>query len=105
MSKSCDGAVAFGLGLIVGVAAGAVVALLTTPKSGEEVRQDIKATLNRFVDDMPDEYRATEEKSKEMLFNIKYSFEKQVNKINSAIKAGRLAAAKRKEEMESDYSY
>ncbi|MEI7473924.1 MAG: YtxH domain-containing protein [bacterium] len=104
MSKSSDCAVVFGIGLLAGVAAGAVAALLTTPKSGEEVRQELKATLNRFVDDMPEEYRTTEAKSKEMIVKLKYSFESQFGKINNAIKAAKLAAAKRKEELESDYS-
>jgi gas vesicle protein len=105
MSKSSDCAVVFGVGLLAGLAAGAMVAILTTPKSGEKVRQELKATLNRFVDDIPVEYQSTEAKSKEMLFKIKYSFEKQLARINEAVKAGKIAAAKRKEEVESDYSY
>lgn len=105
MSKSSDGAVVFGVGLLAGLAAGAVIAVLTAPKSGEEIRQDLKATLNRFADDLPNEYQVTEAKSKEMIFKIKYSFEKQIARINEAIKAGKIAAAKRKEEVESDYSY
>lgn len=105
MSKTSDGAVVFGVGLLAGLAAGVVVAILTTPKAGVEVRQDLKATLNRFVDDLPDEFQATELKSKELLFNIKYSIENQIARIGEAIKAGKIAAAKRKEEVESDFSY
>lgn len=105
MSKSNDDAVVFGVGLLAGIAAGAVLAVLCTPKSGEEVRKDLKDTVSQFVDEMPRDYKKTEEQSKELIFKVKYSIENQINKINNALKAAKIAAAKRKEEMESEYNY
>ncbi|MDO8578141.1 MAG: YtxH domain-containing protein [Dehalococcoidales bacterium] len=45
-----DNAIGFGIGLVTGVAIGAVLALLFAPKSGKETRQAIKDKTGEVVD-------------------------------------------------------
>jgi gas vesicle protein len=100
MSKSSDNGGSWLLGLFVGVAGGATLALLTAPKSGSEVRGVIKNTANHLpekmselVDDSLDLYASA-------LNYFQLVVEEQTVKIKRAIAAGKLAAAKKREELE-----
>ena len=41
----------------------------------------------------------------DIINKLKFTIENQIIKINEAIKAGRMAAAKRREELDSGYNY
>jgi gas vesicle protein len=88
------------LGLLLGVAGGATLALLTAPKSGSEVRGAIKATatdmpnrLSEVVDDSLDLYASA-------LNYCQLLLEEQTMRLKRAVAAGKLAAAKKREELE-----
>ncbi|MBK9142604.1 MAG: YtxH domain-containing protein [Candidatus Melainabacteria bacterium] len=88
------------IGLLVGAAGGATLALLTTPKSGDEVRGVIKKTakdmperVGELVDDSLDLYASS-------LNYCQLVVEEQANRMKRAVAAGKLAAAKKREELE-----
>lgn len=103
MSKGSDSSISFGVGLLFGVLAGVAAGVFFAPKSGKETRQElINITSNINKGQKLDNCRSA---SVDMINRMKYTIEKQLNKINDAIKAGKMAAAKRKEEFESGYNY
>ncbi len=103
MPKDSDNAVVFGVGIILGVLTGAVIGVLTAPKSGEEVRQKIKDTVDIYSSKKCDEIAKTRIASVNMIKKMGFTIEKQLNRLNDAVKAGRMAAAKRKEENNTEY--
>lgn len=87
-------------GLLLGVVGGATLAFLTAPKSGTEIRRVIKRTtkdvpevIGEFVDDSLDLYASA-------LNYCQLLMEEQTNRIRRAVAAGKLAAAKKREELE-----
>lgn len=88
------------VGLVVGVLGGATLALLTTPKSGREIRGALKETardlperVNELVDDSLDLYAGA-------LNYFQFVVEDQTRRLKRAVDAGRLAAAKKREDLE-----
>lgn len=88
------------IGLFVGAVGGATVALLTTPKSGNEVRGAIKQSakdmperMGELVDDSLDIYASA-------LNYTQLLLEEQTTRLKRAVAAGKLAAAKKREELE-----
>jgi gas vesicle protein len=88
------------LGLIVGVLGGATIALLTAPKSGSEVRsviqqtaRDVPSRFGEIIDDSLDLYASA-------LNYCQLVIEEQTLRIKRAVAAGKLAAAKKLEELE-----
>lgn len=88
------------LGLLVGVLGGATVALLTAPKSGDEVR----GTLKRTAQDMPEKVGELVDDSLDLyasaLNYCQLLVEEQTTRMKRAVAAGKLAAAKKREEIE-----
>lgn len=87
-------------GLVLGAVGGAAVALLTTPKAGSEVRGVIKQTatdmperMSELVDDSLDLYASA-------LNYCQLVIEEQTMRLKRAVAAGKLAAAKKREELE-----
>jgi len=87
-------------GLVIGAVGGATVAYLTAPKSGSEMRdtlqkstQDVPERLSEIVDDSLDLYAS-------FLNYAQLSLEEQTTRFKRAIAAGKLAAAKKREEIE-----
>lgn len=87
-------------GLLIGAVGGAAVALLTAPKSGTEMRdtlqrgtQDVPERLSEIVDDSLDLYAS-------FLNYAQLSLEEQTTNFKRALAAGKLAAAKKREEIE-----
>lgn len=87
-------------GLFVGAAGGATVAFLVAPKSGNEVRGEIRKTaqdmpekMGEIVDDSLDLYAST-------LNYCQLLVEEQTSRMKRAVAAGKLAAAKKREEIE-----
>ncbi|OGI22539.1 MAG: hypothetical protein A2287_08340 [Candidatus Melainabacteria bacterium RIFOXYA12_FULL_32_12] len=104
MSKVADNSVSFGVGLLFGVIAGVVAGVLAAPKSGEEMRQELKETVSNLSQENK-ELTSCTSISVDLINKMKYTIEKQISKINDAVKAGKMAAAKRKEELESGCNY
>lgn len=88
------------VGVAIGAVGGATLALLTTPKSGDEVRGVIKKTakdvperMGELVDDSLDLYASA-------LNYCQLVVEEQTVRLKQAVAAGKMAAAKRREELE-----
>ena len=87
-------------GLLIGVLGGAALALLTAPRSGSEMRGAIKQTAN----DIPDRVSTLVDDSLDLYASaLNYSqlvIEEQTLRLKRAVAAGKLAAAKKREEIE-----
>lgn len=83
MSKTSDDSMIFIAGTLFGVLTGVIAGLALSPRPGREVREEIAKKV-----------------SSDSVLRVKYSIEKQFEKIYGAVKAGRMAAAKRREELE-----
>jgi gas vesicle protein len=88
------------LGLFVGVLGGAAVALLVAPQSGSDVRgaiqktaQDLPSKLSEVIEDSLDLYASA-------LNYCQLVIEEQTMRVKRAVAAGKLAAAKKREELE-----
>jgi len=88
------------LGLFVGVLGGAAVALLIAPQSGSEVRgaiqqtaRDLPSKLSEIIEDSLDLYASA-------LNYCQLVIEEQTMRVKRAVAAGKLAAAKKREELE-----
>ena len=101
MSKE-DNSISFGIGLLAGVLGGVVAAILFAPKSGAETREDIKNCVNDFAEKHAPEIKEAKKQALESLDMMKYKIEKQYNKINSHIKAKKMAKAKELEDRTYD---
>ena len=88
------------LGFLVGILGGASLALLTTPKSGSEVRGVLKKTAG----DVPDKLTEVLDDSLDLYASAINYFqlvvEEQAQRIKKAVAAGKMAAAKKREELE-----
>ena len=88
------------VGLLLGVVGGATVALLTAPKSGSEVRGALKKTAS----DVPHKFSEILDDSLDLYASaVNYCqlvVEEQTQRIKKAVAAGKLAAAKKREELE-----
>ena len=90
------------LGLIFGSLTGFVLALLSSPKSGAEIRENIKLKArnlpdkaSKIVDETIDFYAGA-------LNYGQLVIEEQTSRVKSAVAAGKLAAAKKREELEME---
>jgi len=88
------------IGFLVGIFGGATLALLTTPKSGSEVRgalgktaKDVPNKVSEILDDSLDLYASA-------INYFQLVVEEQAQRIKKAVAAGKLAAAKKREELE-----
>jgi gas vesicle protein len=88
------------VGLAVGAVGGLALAFLTTPKSGSEVRGAIRQTatdlperMSELVDESLDLYASA-------LNYFQLVVEEQTIRLKRAVAAGKLAAAKKREELE-----
>ncbi len=81
MSKNSDDSIIFVAGTLLGILSGVIAGLTLSPRSGKEMREEIVKKV-----------------SSDSIMKVKYGIEKQINKIQEALKADRLAAAKQKEE-------
>ncbi|HEY9715684.1 MAG TPA: YtxH domain-containing protein, partial [Chroococcales cyanobacterium] len=88
------------IGLLLGLAGGAAAAYLTTPRSGSEVRTAIKNTAT----DLPDRVSELVDDSLDLYASaLNYGqllVEEQTMRVKRAVAAGKLAAAKKREELE-----
>jgi gas vesicle protein len=87
-------------GLILGVLGGVAVGMLTAPKSGDELRDKLRETaedlperVSELVDDSLDLYASG-------VNYLQLVMEEQTLRVRRAVAAGKLAAAKKREELE-----
>ena len=73
----------FLLGFLAGGTIGAIVALLTTPKSGKEFRSDIKQKSGEYFDEADRYYTETKNKAGEMINEGKRKYAMIMNDIKS----------------------
>ena len=70
------------LGLVVGVAAGAVAGLLLAPTSGKESRSKLKETSRNFKEDVEDKLKSLSDKiDRESLNDLKETFKGSKGKL------------------------
>ncbi|OGH95544.1 MAG: hypothetical protein A2039_08325 [Candidatus Melainabacteria bacterium GWA2_34_9] len=105
MSEKSGNALAFGIGTLVGVLAGVAAAILFSPKSGVEMRKELRIAARKIVKENAPNIVYTNKINSAAFVRLQYTIESQFNKVIDAIKAGRMAAAKRREELESAYKY
>ena len=103
MSKNSDDSLIFVMGTLFGFFAGVAAGIMFSPKSGEEIRQELKNIAKDVSGKTPSEVEIVKNAFSDNIVRLKYTIENQLNKINKTVKAGKMAAAKRKEEMESGY--
>lgn len=92
-----DNSASFGVGLLLGVIGGVIAAVLFTPKSGEETRQDVENAITDIAQKYTPEIREAKRQALTSIDVIRYKLEQQYNKISDSIKAKQIAKAKEKE--------
>lgn|SRR6185437_7343847 len=87
-------------GLILGLLGGVTIAVLVTPKSGSEIRVKLRETAR----DMPDRVSELVDDSLDLYASgvnyLQLVMEEQTMRLRRAVAAGKLAAAKKREEQE-----
>ena len=88
------------VGLMLGICGGATVALLVAPKSGTEMRGKLRET----AEDLPDRVSELVDDSLDLYASgvnyLQLVMEEQTMRLKRAVAAGKLAAAKKREELE-----
>ncbi|HSA07455.1 MAG TPA: YtxH domain-containing protein [Candidatus Gastranaerophilales bacterium] len=103
MSKNSDDYLIFTVGTLLGVLSGVIAGIVFSPKSGEEMRKDLKNIASNICREVPSETETAKKSFIKIMDKLKYTLEGQLGKINEALKAGRMASAKRKEELDVGY--
>jgi gas vesicle protein len=83
MSTNNNNVKGFLLGFIAGGAVGAIVALLTTPKSGKELRGEIKQKSGEYLDEADKYYHEKKNKVGEMFNEGKRKYSMMMNDLKS----------------------
>ena len=83
MSSINNNVKGFLIGFLAGGAAGAIVTLLTTPKSGKELRGDIKQKSDEYFEDADKYFTKTKNKAGEMIHEGKRKYAMIMNDIKS----------------------
>ncbi len=89
-----DFSLSFGLGLLGGIIGGVIAGALLAPQAGEKTRQEVKEVLVSAKEKYGPKIIETQKETCRALEIIKCRIEKQIRKINSALKARQLAKAK-----------
>lgn len=83
MSNNLNNTKGFLIGFLAGGTIGAIIALLTTPKSGKELRGDIKHKSQDYYDDVDNYYTEKKNKASEILNESKRKYSMIMNDIKS----------------------
>lgn len=83
MSSNNNNVKGFLIGFLAGGTVGAIIALLTTPKSGKELRGDIKQKSEEYFDDADKYFRETKNKAGEMIHEGKRKYAMIMNDLKS----------------------
>jgi gas vesicle protein len=83
MSNNLNNTKGFLIGFLAGGTIGAIVALLTTPKSGKEIRGDIKLKSEEYFDDVDNYYTEKKNKASNIFKEGKRKYSMIMNDIKS----------------------
>ncbi|MEO8230968.1 MAG: YtxH domain-containing protein [Ignavibacteriota bacterium] len=83
MSRNINSTKGFLIGLLTGGTVGAIIALLTTPKSGKDFREDIKQRSGEYIDEADKYYTETKNKAGELINEGKRKYTMIMNDIKS----------------------
>jgi gas vesicle protein len=83
MARNINSVKGFLIGFLAGGTVGAIVALLTTPKSGKELRDDIKQKSEEYFDEADKHFTETKNKASEMINEGKRKFTMIMNDVKS----------------------
>lgn len=103
MSKNSDDYLIFTVGTLFGILAGVIAGVIYSPKSGAEMRKELRGMAKNITNEVPNDVDKAKKVFNTNIDRLKYTMENQINKINDAVKAGRMASAKEKEEQETGY--
>lgn len=101
-SDSGFGLGAWLVGLLLGAAGGVTLGLLTAPKSGKELRGELKESARTLPDRASELMDDTLDLYASGVNYAQLAVEEQTMRVKRAVQAGKLAAAKKREEL--DYS-
>jgi gas vesicle protein len=73
----------FLIGFLAGGTIGAIIALLTTPKSGKELREDIKQKSGEYLDEADKYFAETKKKAGELINEGKRKYTTIMNDVKS----------------------
>ena len=93
MSKE-NFSMSFGLGLLGGIIGGVIAGVIFAPTSGDETRKELQEAIQNAKETYTPKVIEAKDKTIKALDIIKCKLEKQINRINSSIKARQLAKAK-----------
>lgn len=98
--SGASGVGAWFIGLFLGALGGAALAFLTAPRAGTEIRGKLKETAK----DVPDRVSELVDDSLDLYASgvnyLQLVMEEQTMRLKRAVAAGKLAAAKKREELE-----
>ncbi len=103
MSRNSDDYLIFLAGTLVGVLSGVVAGIMFSPRSGVEMRKELKNMSKKLYNEVPSDIDLAKKAFYKSVDKMKYTVEEQITKINEAVKAGKMASAKRTEEMDTGY--
>ena len=83
MSRNINSTKGFLIGLLAGGTVGAIIALLTTPKSGKDFREDIKQRSGEYIDEADKYFTETKNKAGELINEGKRKYTMIMNDIKS----------------------
>jgi gas vesicle protein len=88
------------LGLMLGVIGGTTIALLTAPRTGRETRKILKESARDLPEKLGDLVDDSTQLYSSGLTYLQTVAEEQTGRFKKAMAAGKLAAAKKREELE-----
>ena len=92
--------IGFGVGLIAGVVGGLIAGVLLAPKSGEESREKVKATVCELVEKHSPSIQEAKKNAFESIDLLRYKLERQYKKFNNMLKSRKMQKAKELESSE-----
>jgi gas vesicle protein len=87
----------FLFGLFLGLLGGVVLGILYAPKSGEATRGNVWRVTRTVSGRVRDDFRNPYGKTRRFIDKTRYNLESRIERVNTAIQAGRMADAKRRE--------
>lgn len=99
-----NNSIGFGLGLLGGVIGGIIAGVLYAPKSGEELRSQLKETISELAEKHSPEVKEAKQQALESIDLVKYKLERQFRKLNHMLKSKKLQKAKEQEETDYDFN-
>lgn len=93
------------LGLFVGAVCGGIAGLLLAPKKGEAIREDIQEFLANLPERVEEDFKSPSGKTRTLIDRTRYGLENKIDRVSKNIQAGKMAEAKKREELASGLDY